>query len=54
MQEGVEEEPPNVMALIGSVDEGRVDGHGAGHVHLSRDDCVVREHAQLLEKKRTG
>lgn len=43
----VEDEPPDLLPLVWSVDEWRVHGHGPCHVHLARDDCVVGEHPEL-------
>lgn len=47
VQHHVEEEPPKLEPLVGSVDEDTVDGHGTGGVDLPIRNRVVCEETQL-------
>lgn len=52
VQHHVEQEAPHLLALVGAVDEYRVDGHGTGRIGETGGQCVVGEKAKLLVEKK--
>jgi len=51
VQEHVESEPPQLESLVRSVDEDTVNRHRPRGVHLAHRHCVIREEAQLQQKR---